>query len=219
MICFLLPFILQLFSVSIFVLSVHQVERGHIVHETDLSSTGWVDPSWFSLICFSLHCLAFRSPISDARPEGWLFCQFSLFCGSLGKEGGDLGMRHPLGNFVSVLGAPPLCSALNVCLQLSLSWPLHMPTLPPALYHCPWSIETLHHCLTVLFGSTSVSLGCLQAVLRLKGFAAWHSLFKNERWWCQGSFIYLQQVKEVADLKPRLCFPKERLSQWLIHII
>ena len=79
-ICFLLSFILQLFSVSIFVLSVHQVEKGHIVNETDLSSTGWVDPSWFSLICFSLHCLALRSPISDPRPEGWLFCQFSLSC-------------------------------------------------------------------------------------------------------------------------------------------
>ena len=53
--------------------------------------------------------------------------------------------------------------------------------------------------------SITSSLGSHVVVAECKGFATWGVLFKNERWMWQGSFIYLQQVKDrgfIAEALP-----------------
>ena len=37
-----------------------------------------------------------------------------------------------------------------------------------------------------------------EVVTKFQGLATWGVLFKNETWLLQGSFIYLQQVKETG---------------------
>ena len=52
-------------------------------------------------------------------------------------------------------------------------------------------------------------------VTKSKGFAVWGALFKKEMWLLQGSFIKLQQVKEIKNSYPKPCLPEGGLSYCL----
>ena len=42
------------------------------------------------------------------------------------------------------------------------------------------------------------------SVIELKGFTTWGVSFKNKTWLSLGSFIYLQQVKDIRGSRPKL---------------